>query len=92
MYAERSPPSEPPCETCWVDLMEANKEAAHIYQIVLGQVRTRFNGETDVVVDLDFNAVFGVMDRYPGGIKDQWECFKKVMGAFYYFLKEGSKT
>jgi len=92
MYSERTPPGDPPCETCWVELLEENKQAAYIYQIVCGQVRTSFNGERDVVVDLDFNAVFNIIDRYPGGVRNKWECFEKVMSVFYHFLREGNKN
>jgi len=91
-YSERNPPEEPPCEDCRVELMKENQQAAYIYQIVSRQVRTIFNGERSIVTDLDFNAVFNVMDRIPGGVKDEWGCFEKIMSAFYYFLKERDKN
>jgi len=88
MHNERVPPTEPPCDTCRVDLLKTNEAAADVYQLTCDQVRTRFNGEYDVVIGLDFNSVFGVMDRYPGGIKDQWRCFEKVRRVFYHFLRQ----
>jgi iron uptake system EfeUOB component EfeO/EfeM len=87
MHGERNPPTEPPCEDCRVDLKEENDEAARIFQIVRGQIRTRFNGQIDEVVDLDFNAVQTVMDLYQ--VKNQRDVFDKVRSAFYFFLQEG---
>jgi hypothetical protein len=37
-------------------------------------------------VDIDNNAIFGAMDRYPGGVDDQWKCLHKVRNAFHHFL------
>ncbi len=79
---------EPPCESCRVELKWENEEAARIYQMIRMQCQTRWNGERDIEIDLDFNAVFGLMDRYPGGIKDQWEVFNKVRNLFHHFLNE----
>ena len=45
------------------------------------------------VIDINLPAVFGVMDRYPGGITDQWGCLSKVRAAFHHFKpksKEGN--
>jgi hypothetical protein len=89
MYAERTPPGEPPCITCWVDLKEENEDAARIFRIVRGQVITRFNGQTDVIVDLNHLAVWAAIDRY--GVKDQQRCFERVMKIFYQLLEEQKK-
>lgn len=78
---------EPPCETCRVDLMEENEDAARIYMMVRRQCQTRWNGEQDMEIDLDFNAVFGLMDRYPGGIKDQWGILERVRRCFHHFAR-----
>jgi len=84
MYAERVPPEEPPCEMCWVDLLPQNKQAAQIYFVSRGQrIIAGMGGQT---VDIDNNAIFGAMDRYPGGIEDQWTCLGKVRSAFHHFL------
>ncbi|MFA5075631.1 MAG: hypothetical protein WC436_06040 [Candidatus Babeliales bacterium] len=63
-----------------------NEEAARIFQIVRGQVRTRFNGKYDVVVDLDHNAVWAAIDAY--GIKDRTGTFEKVLTLFHHLLRE----
>ena len=83
MYAHRKPPQEPPCDTCRVELAEANEDAAHIYRIVCGQVITRFDGQ---VVDLNHLAVWAAIDGYE--VKDRRGCFEKVLKTFYFFLNE----
>jgi hypothetical protein len=88
MHGERTPPTIPPCDGCMVDLAEENEDAARIFQIVRGQVRTRFNGQHDDVIDLDFNAVKMAMDLYQ--IHNQREVFEKVRATFFHFLNEGS--
>ena len=89
MYAERMPPGEPPCEKCWVDLKEENEEAARIFRIVRGQVITRFNGEADVIVDLNHLALWEAIDRYP--IRNKTGCFEKVLKLFFALLEEQKK-
>jgi protein-arginine kinase activator protein McsA len=81
-YAERNPPQEPPCETCFVDLDKSNEEAARIYRMVQGQVITA--GEQ--IVDLNYQSVKMVMDLYE--VKKQRECFERVTRTFNHFLKE----
>ena len=85
-YAERIPPEAPPCETCRVLLQEENEEAAAVYMATRGQVITR--GVDGVVTDISIPAICDVMDRYPGGIKDQWRCMSMVIKTFHSFLKE----
>lgn len=84
MYAGRTPPEEPPCDTCRVDLMPENQEAAEVYQVVRGQVITA--GMDGRVIDLNFPAVKIVMDL--NGVKDQKACFDKVRHTFYELLRE----
>lgn len=86
MHAERNPPTVPPCGECWVDLAAENQEAAAIYQLCRGQIRTRHNGQHDEVIDLDYVAVKMVMELYQ--IKNQRECFDKVRSTFYHFLNK----
>lgn len=83
-YAERNPPQEPPCETCWVDLMPENRQAAEVYMINRSQYITAGMGQP---VDINNLAIFGTMDRYPGGIKNQWKCLQKVRAVFHHFNK-----
>jgi hypothetical protein len=85
MYGNRNPPEKPPCDTCLVELAEENEEAGWIYQLVQGQIVTRFNGEYDVVIDLNYHAVKTVMDLY--GVKDQRGVFETVRAVFFHFLR-----
>jgi len=62
--------------------MPENKPAAAIYMVSQGQMITAGMGQ---VIDINNLAVFGAMDRYPGGIKDQWKCLHKVRAAFDHF-------
>lgn len=83
---EREIEGDPPCESCRVELQEENVEAAFIYQLVRGQVLTQFNGEYDVVTDINHLALWAAIDRYPGGVTDRWEVFNKVRRVFFHFL------
>ena len=89
MYGERTPPGDPPCATCWVDLKEENEDAARIFRMVRGQVITRFNGQADMIVDLNHLAVWAAIDAYE--IKDRVGTFEKVMKMFYTLLEEQKK-
>ena len=86
MYAERIPKQEPPCETCRVELLPANAEAASVYMSVRGQIVTFFNGERTVVVDVNHQSVHLAMDRL--GVTKQRECFDKVVRTFHAMIKE----
>ena len=86
--AKCDPPEEPDCAVCWVDLMPENREAVEVYMMTRNQIITAGMGQ---IIDISIPAVCDVMNRYPGGIKDQWKCLSKVRMAFHYFLKEGSR-
>lgn len=76
----RNPPEEPPCETCRVELLEENAEAAKIYLTVQGQVRT----VGDTVIDLDHLALWQAIDRYE--VKKPLRVFELINRTFHYFL------
>jgi len=77
---------EPPCETCRVDLLEENEDAARIYRMIRGQVITRHNGKYDTIMDLNHLALWAAIDGY--GIKDRTGCFEKVLTVFHHFQNE----
>jgi hypothetical protein len=83
MYGNRIPPDEPPCETCRVDLLGENYEAAEIYIMCRNQVITAGMGE---IVDINLQTVKTVMDLY--GVKNQRECMEKVSKTFRHFLNK----
>ena len=62
--------------------MPENRQAMEIYMVSRGQMITAGMGQ---VIDIDNLAIFGAMDRYPGGIADQWKCLAKVRAAFHHF-------
>jgi hypothetical protein len=86
IYSERTPPEEPPCATCRVDLFDDNEDAARIFQIVRRQVVTRFNGQVDVVIDINHVALWQAIDGY--GVRDRRGCFEKVLRLFHELLRE----
>jgi hypothetical protein len=86
MHAERNPPTEPPCEGCLTVLAKENEAVARCFMACRSQVRTRFNGEYDVVTDLDFVAVDTVMNWY--GIQHKRETLGRIRAAFFHFLNK----
>jgi len=86
VYENRTPPEDPPCETCRVELMVENKEAAMVYQRVRGQVIVMSNGMETRVIDLNYPAIEFVMDLYK--VKNRVECFEKVVRVFHHFNQE----
>lgn len=79
MYENRTPPQSPPCETCRVQLMEANRQAADIYLLVRDQVITA--GEINKVVDISIPAIKAVMDIF--NVIDQKACLMKIRRLFF---------
>ena len=61
-------------------------DAARIFQRVRGQMLTRWNGERDVVVDLNHLAVWAAIDAY--GVRDRVGTFEKVMTLFFARLNQ----
>jgi len=71
---------EPPCDTCRVDLLEENAEAAKIYNIIRGQIVTL--GEN--IIDLNHLALWEAIDRYK--VKEPVRVFELVNKVFHEFL------
>ena len=74
MYASRTPPESPPCETCRVELAAENEETAAVYMATRHQYITA--GQNNVPVDISIPAVKIVMDIYNVG--DQRKCLESV--------------
>jgi hypothetical protein len=72
-YSERNPPEDPPCHTCWVDPLPANRDALKIYNLVQDQFIMGFGGP----VAINQNAIHRNMDLYE--VKDKVRCFEKVL-------------
>lgn len=75
---ERAIPGNAKCESCRVQLVDENNDAARIFQLVRGQKLS--NG------DLSHLAVWAAIDGY--GIKDRVGCFEKCMATFYGLARE----
>ena len=65
--------------------MPENRAAYEVYMMTRSQYVTAGMGQP---VDISIPAVCDVMDRYPGGIDDQWKCLGKVRVAFHHFKPE----
>ena len=89
-YAERNPPATPPCESCRVELVIENEDAARVFMVVRGQVLTRWNGEQDIPVDLNHLAVWAAIDGL--GIADRAGTFGKVVRAWHEVERAGSES
>lgn len=81
IYAERTPPGIPPCETCWVEPMEENKDALRIFLLVRYQLIMGLNGPTDI----NHLAIDSAMERE--GIEDR-ECFNKVLFLGHWWIEQ----
>ena len=75
LYAERTPPGDPPCDTCRVELMEENKDVADIFMMCRGQVIFRQEGE-QMFTDISIPAVDAAMRMK--GIANQWDFLLRV--------------
>ena len=88
MFGMRTPPQEAPCDTCTdekkrVELLPENEVAAKIFIEVRGQTINIWNGEQDIPVDLNHLAVWKAIEKFPGGIRDEWEVFNKINRAWH---------
>ena len=86
MHSERTPPTTPICElgeSCRVELVKENEDAARIFQMVRAQCEVRWNGEQDIEIDLNHLALWKAIEKFPGGIKDEWSCFNRVLRAWH---------
>ena len=81
LYSERTPPEQPPCETCRAELLEENEDIANVYMVTRRQY---IIAEMGRVVDINIPAVKDVMDLYQ--VKNQRECLMMVRRLFHHFL------
>ncbi len=73
MYVERNPPTDPPCETCRVELKEENVDAYKIFLIVRHQYIMGTNGP----ISINHLAVWKAIEKY--SVKKERETFEKVL-------------
>jgi len=60
-----------------------NEEAARLFQMCRSQCETRWNGEQDIEIDLNHLVLWKAIEKYPGGVKDDWGTFQKVIRAWH---------
>ena len=86
MHSERKPPTTPICELgelCRVELKVENEQAARIFQMVRSQCEVRWNGEQDIEIDLHHPSLWKAIEKFPGGVKDEWSTFQRVSRAWH---------
>lgn len=83
IYSQRTPPELPPCETCRIELLAENRDAAHIYMACQRQVITAGMGE---VIDLNHLALWQMIDRL--NVADPLRCFELINKTFHHYLRQ----
>jgi hypothetical protein len=86
MHSERKPPTTPICElgeSCRVELKVENEQAARIFQMVRSQCETRWNGEQDIEIDLHHPSLWKAIEKFPGGIQDEWSTFQRILRVWH---------
>ena len=94
MHSERTPPTTPICdlgESCRVELVKENEDVARIFMLVRGQSICVWNGETNIPIDINHSAVWSAIDKYPGGIQDQWGCFNQIVHVWHKWNEKRNK-
>ena len=89
MFAARNPPEEATCDTCTderkrVNLLLENEQAAKIFLMCRSQCECRFNGEQDIEIDLNHVALWKAIEKFPGGVQNEWGTFQKVSRAWHH--------
>lgn len=83
IYGNRSPPEEPPCDTCRVELSADNQKVAAVYMMCRHQYVTAEEGR---IVGLSIPAIKIMMDL--NEVKNQKECLERVIRMFYLFANK----
>jgi len=81
-YANSSSKKAPPCDTCRVELLEENKEAAHVFMMSRNQCLSLDKH----IIDISIPAVKIIMDLYK--VQDQMRCLMKVLKVFHFCLNK----
>ena len=90
MHSERTPSTTPLCdlgESCRVELVAENEAVAQIFLLVRGQQEVRWNGERDIAVDINHLAVWKAIEKYPGGIHDEWDTFNRIVNVWHKIMR-----
>ena len=71
--------------------MAENETVAQIFLLVRGQQEVRWNGERDVAVDVNHLAVWKAIEKYPGGIQDEWGTFNRIVNTWHKIERNRDK-
>ena len=82
MYADRTPPGKPPCDTCRVELLDSNTDVADVFMLSRGQVITA--GERNMPIDISIPAIKAVMDMD----RKQRRDLMRVQNLWHHFNNE----
>lgn len=63
--------------------MKENEDAARIYMFVRDQCEVRWDGEKDVEIGLHHPSLWKAIEKFPGGIANEWEVFNRVNRAWH---------
>jgi len=88
LFSLRNPPEEPPCDRCTdekkrIELLPENEIAAKIYLMTRNQCECRWNGEQDIEIDINHISLWKAIEKFPGGISNEWETFQRVLKAWH---------
>jgi len=70
-----------------VELVAENEAVAQIFLLVRGQQEVRWNGERDIAVDINHLAVWKAIEKYPGGIHDEWDTFNRIVNVWHKIMR-----
>jgi len=85
MYHNRTPPEEPPCDTCRETPLKENEDALRIFYLVRNQFIMGFNGP----VEISHQAIHEAMRLYE--VENKRECFEKVIILSGWWINEIAK-
>ena len=66
-----------------MELLQENEIAAKLFLMTRSQCQTRWNGEQDIEIDLDHVALWKAIEKFPGGIQNEWEVFQRISRAWH---------
>jgi hypothetical protein len=82
MYAARTPPGKPPCETCREEVQEENTDALKTFFLIRYQLIMNSMGGA---VDIQHEAIHKAMELYR--IENRQQCFEKVLSLSRWWLE-----
>lgn len=88
MFAAKIPPQEATCDTCTderkrVELLPENEQAAKLFLMCRDQCEVRWDGEKDIEIGLHHPSLWKAIEKFPGGVNDEWGVFNRVLRAWH---------